>query len=145
MKDPSLMTLQNARSTVGCIECRKPRVLYSKHMLTGRQQTALALLLSDVEYSCGGPFSAPGHSLHGVVTARLPLHCGDPIEVSYYKSAYGPVDLCSYCAEGGGVVDPVLWKQYKTVLPLCTECKERGRQPVCYRPYGRETHRETTD
>ena len=105
-KDPTVLTLQNARSGITCVECRKPRLIYSKHALTDRQQTSLALLLSEAEYSCTGPITGPSHPLHNTVVTRIPMHCGDPVEVPYYRTGYGPVNLCSYCAQDGRVIDP---------------------------------------
>lgn len=42
----SVITAQNARALVTCVECRKPRVLYSKQKLSQRQQVTPALTLS---------------------------------------------------------------------------------------------------
>lgn len=49
----SLYTAQNARYTVECCECRKPRVIYSKNKLTERQIMKLAVSLSEADYCCG--------------------------------------------------------------------------------------------
>ncbi|XP_052813249.1 uncharacterized protein LOC128240590 [Mya arenaria] len=41
--EPSLCSVQNARAVVSCSECRKPRVIYSKHKLSERQKMSLVL------------------------------------------------------------------------------------------------------
>ena len=137
MRHRSLHTAQNARSTVECVECRKPRVLYSTHKLTERQQTTLVLLVSEYEYSCGAPVTTPESTLHGKVVIRPQLTCAAPVEVSYYSSNIGRKDICSFCASIDAEVDSILKKSFKTVLPICKDCKGQGRVPVTMRPYGR--------
>ena len=51
---PSTMTsTQNARFLVTCVECRKPRVLYSLHKLSERQKVSLVVSMSEYDYTCG--------------------------------------------------------------------------------------------
>ena len=56
----------HARATVSCVECRKPRVLYSRFKLTDRQLTSLVMLLSGYDYTCGAPITP----LHTVCMAK---------------------------------------------------------------------------
>ena len=53
----SLYTAQHAQAVVCCIECRKPRLVYSKQKLGSRQLYSLATQMSEHEYSCGSPAS----------------------------------------------------------------------------------------
>jgi hypothetical protein len=136
-KDASIFTVQCARSLVTCIECRKPRCVYSKHRLTERQSWSLTLLLSEVEYSCGDIITAPGHALHKTVLTRTPLSCADHVEIPYYSTGYGRADICCHCAIEDVTLDDSLLKKFKTVLPMCADCSRRGCAVVCQRPYGK--------
>ncbi len=61
--DASLYTAQNARTSVNCIECQKPRVVYSKSKVTERQTTQCALMMSEYDYTCGAPI-CPHQTIH---------------------------------------------------------------------------------
>jgi hypothetical protein len=140
-KDASVYTVQCAKDIVFCIECRKPRVVYSKHRLTGRQSVSLKSLLAEIEYSCGDIISAPwmtDQAHHNTVHTRLPMNCADPIEMQYYSADLGRKDICCYCCEDNVVRDDSLLKKFKTVLPLCKACNENGFEAVCQRPYGKD-------
>ena len=133
----SVFTAQNARFSCECVECRKPRVIYAKNRLTERQNTQLAILLSDMEYSCGSHITAPEDPLHGKIHIRLGLQCGTPVEIPYYSSDIGVKNLCCFCAAPNGEVKRDLRQKYKTVLPICLDCEQMGMEPVCQRPYGK--------
>ena len=135
--DCSLCTTQNARSTVTCTECRKPRVLYSKFKLTERQKVSLAIILSEFEYSCGAPITPPGHSLHGKVLTRSNLSCASLLEIPLYGSGLCRKDLCSHCGSAGGTECQNLKGKFRTVLPLCEDCRNQGILPAVQRPYGK--------
>lgn len=77
--DFRLTTPQHARATILCVECRKPRVLYSKHVLTERQKVSLVILLSEFDYTCGAPITPPHHLLHGVVMTRSQMSYVHPL------------------------------------------------------------------
>lgn len=51
--DSYLCMIQNSRFICICSECRKPRVIYSRHKLTDRQKLTLAISISEHEYTCG--------------------------------------------------------------------------------------------
>lgn len=97
---------------------------------------SLVTYLSEVEYTCGSPLMPPGHMLHNVAFVRMPLNCGDIVEIAYYSTGYGPLDICCFCTEEA-YTSVELRKQYKTVLPACNQCIKSGREIVCYRPYGK--------
>jgi hypothetical protein len=96
-KKARIFTVQCAKSSVSCIECRKPRLVYIKHRLTDRQSYSLSVLLSEVEYSCGDAITVPGQALHQTAVTRMPMTCSDAIEIPYYSSGYGRIDICCYC------------------------------------------------
>ena len=135
--DSSVYTAQNARMIINCIECQKPRVIYSKSKLTERQAMQCALMLSEYDYSCGSPVCPPHNPLLGKVFSRLTMTCESFIENSYYGSDVGRKDVCCVCGGADATVDQELKKRYKTVLPMCSVCNEAGHTTVCQRPYGK--------
>ncbi|XP_053389758.1 uncharacterized protein LOC128552728 [Mercenaria mercenaria] len=133
--DASIFTAQNARSVTDCCECRKPRVIYSKHKLTERQMVQVSLQLSEFDYTCGSYITTPANKLHGVIYMRTQLSCIDPVELAFYSSEVARKDLCCFCATPEAEISSDLKKQYKTVLPICPECVAAGNKPICQRPY----------
>ena len=82
---PSTMTsTQNARFLITCVECRKPRVMYSLHKLTERQKVSLVTSMSKYDYTCGAPVLPPSNTLHSKVMVRAFLTCSMPVEIPYY-------------------------------------------------------------
>lgn len=130
----SLFSVQYARMTISCAECGKSRVLFMKNRLSSRQQVQMALLLSQVDYTCGAPLTTPGHALHGVVHIRININCGDLMEIPYYSSKLGQSDICCRRGSTGAVQETELLRKFETVLPLCNTCKGRGYKMVCQRP-----------
>ncbi|WAQ96968.1 hypothetical protein MAR_029658 [Mya arenaria] len=134
--DASIFTAQNARYSVECVECTKPRVLYAKSKLTERQQMQLITLLSEDEYTCGSFITVPNSSLHNKVHVRLGITCETSVELAFYRSDFAKADLCCFCASDNAKVDAELKKRFKTVLPTCETCIEKGLEPIHARPFG---------
>ena len=128
----SMYTAQNARYTVECCECRKPRVIYSKNKLTERQILKLAVSISEADYCCGDHISVQNDNVH----VRPGITCREPVKLSYYSSSLGRNDLCCHCGSTDAEVSQELKTKYKTVLPICNECKISGFEAICQRPYG---------
>ena len=136
--ESSIFTALNAQAVTECVECRKPRFLYSKSKLTERQRVQLVLALSEHDYTCESPPTSPSHGLHGKVYMRLNINCENPIEIPYYSTDIGRHDLCCYCAADSISVDQELKKQFKTVLPVCEACLLKdGIAVPCFRPFGK--------
>ena len=135
----SIFTAQCARMCIICVECRKPRVLYSQRNLSERQVVDLITSLSEFDYTCGSPILPPKHYLVKKVSCRPNLQCGTHIEIPYYSPtvSVGRKDLCCVCAIEEAVASNDLKKQFKTVLPLCRDCEIKGKSPVKLRPYGK--------
>ena len=55
----ALWYITNHHITIGCIECRKPRVVYCKTKLDFRHKVMLARNISSFEYSCGSELFPP--------------------------------------------------------------------------------------
>lgn len=133
----SLCTVQNARSMAECVECRKPRVIYLYRQMTERQQYSLDLGLRDWEYSCGSPLLPPSNPVYKSVMCRSSLSCESPVEIAYIRAGLGPLNICCYCcSESKGQVEQELHKTVKTVLPICQECLDCGKEIITQRPYG---------
>lgn len=131
------LSTQNARAITTCVECSKPRVVYSCHKLTEGQRTSLAASLSEYDFTCGAPVVQEGHPLNCKVTVRS-LDCNQPLEFAFYGAHLGRKDLCGRCGQEGA--DPMtdLKKRFKTVLPLCKDCQNAGLEAVTQRPFGKQ-------
>ena len=134
----AFQSAQTARATVTCVECQKPRVIFSNKKLSTRQEMLLAVTVSEYEYSCGSTLFPPScHNLIKELTINQYLSCQQPVEVSYYASDVGRKDLCCHCAGINAIVDPALKKQFKTVLPICDSCVADRKVAVTQRPFGK--------
>ena len=80
---------QNARSTVTCIKCRKTRVVYVRQKLSDRETIALAIALSELEYTCDAALLPSEMSLSKRVRIRANLSSAVPIEVPFYGRGLG--------------------------------------------------------
>lgn len=123
-----LLHAQNVESLV----CFTPNLKLSE-----RQKVSLAIILSEFEYSCGAPITPPGHSLYGKMLTRSNLSCTSPLEIPLYGSDLGRKDLCSHCGSEGGTVCQDSKAKFKSVLPLCEDCRNQGILPVVQCPYGK--------
>ncbi|XP_073720261.1 uncharacterized protein [Misgurnus anguillicaudatus] len=139
-KESGMFTAQHALAVVSCMECSKPRVIYSMRLLSSRHQVILAEALSDdsLDYNCGSHILEPKHVLASTVQVRLALSCGDPIELAYYRAPFGRQDLCAHCGEPQGNTLPSLLEKFKTVLPCCQVCFGAGKKHIVARPYGKQ-------
>ena len=133
------MTAQTARAVIVCVECEKPRVIYSKTKLNNNQRILLAKTMSSYEYSCGSYLFPPSEKAKTAKTLciRPSLQCAMQIEVPFYGSEVGRADKCSHCGGNNGVRNPELTKNFKTVLPVCKSCLAEGKKPFTQRPYGK--------
>lgn len=66
--------------------------------------------------------------MDGIVTVRLQMTCQTPVEFAYYASSFGRHDVCSHCGESGAEKDQELSRQYRVVLPVCTECTRQNKE-----------------
>ncbi|MES9904556.1 MAG: hypothetical protein ABW168_18000, partial [Sedimenticola sp.] len=140
--DASVYTAQNARFTAKCSECSKHRLIYSKLKLDLRYRVQIELLLLEYDYTCGSAVTPPGHGLHGKIFTRLNIDCASPMETAYYSSIHysseiARADCCYYCGDVGATVDQDLKLKFKTVYPLCLDCKTKGFNFCCLRPFGK--------
>ena len=137
-KSTITFSTQNARATAECVECRKPRVIYSNHKLTARQNMALAVALSEYDFTCGAPVVPENNILYNKVAVR-PIPCAATMEITFYGASLGRKDTCGHCGQTGADPMTELQSKFKTVLPLCEDCKRTGKEPVTQRPFGKKT------
>ena len=130
----SLCVRPHARSTVSCVESRKPCVLYSRFKLT----ETLVMLLSGYDYTCDAPITPPKHSLHGKVVTRKNITCALPVEIPYYGTDFGRRDICCHCGNEEAETNLLLKASFQTVLPICKDCEKLGKVPVVHRPFGKK-------
>ena len=139
-REYSLCVRPHARSTVSCVESRKPCVLYSRFELTERQQTTLVMLLSGYDYTCGAPITPPKHSLHGKVVTRKNIICALPVEIPSYGTDFGRNDICCHCGNEEAETNLLLKASFQTVLPMCKDCEKLGKVPVVQKPFGKKNN-----
>ena len=58
------------------------------------------------------------------------MHCKSPIEWAYYSASKANTrkDVCCHCSKIGATVDSDEKKSYKSVLPVCDQCKPQGKK-----------------
>ena len=140
VENHALYTSQHARLTIPCIECRKPRIIYSMVRPSERQKVALAMLLSEFDCTCGAPLTPPDNPLHGKLVCRPSLSCSSPVETPYYgkHDLTNPKDICAHCGIEDTPADMDLLKRYKTALPICEDCTSKAKTAIVYRPFGKK-------
>lgn len=112
------------------MECGKPRVIYSLHRLTERQQASVVIGLSECDYTCGSILLPPESPMFKNIMTRTDITCQSPVELQFYSSGLGLADLCAHRSLNSGQVNTDLLKRYKTVQPLCDECKDSGKSVI---------------
>ena len=118
-----MCSLQTARGVVECVECSKPRIVYSKLKLSERESITLTTALSEYDFTCGSALLPPNISLSNKVMLRANLACATPIEVPFYHSGdLCKRDLCVCCAAEEAPTDQELLPQYQ----CCTCVKSAG-------------------
>lgn len=96
--------------------------------------------MSEFDYTCGGPIADPSVGLLKTVFVRQKLTCAYPIETPFYGSPFAKLDICTFCTNDNGNIDVNLKRRYKTVLPVCEDCKIQGKNAIIQRPYGKKTN-----
>ena len=91
--------------------------------------------MSEYDFTCGSPIADPTCTMLKNIFVRDKLTCASPVETPYYSSSFAQLDLCSYCGNDGGLVDAELRKMYKTVLPICNDCKANRKVAIVMRQY----------
>ncbi len=102
------------------------------------RHAAELLAMNNELYVCGmQPYDADD-LMHGVIVTRDGLECHHPVEFEYYSNpkltaSWFDAELCCYCAGSSGAkgsVDEVLTIEWKSVLPVCQQCRADGGLPL---------------
>ena len=125
-----MLTRQNVREIVKCKSCSKPGCIYSNANLSNREQRELRKIIRTYEYVCGCLIIPDVSFLSGTLFRRLEMHCKSPIEWAYYSASKANTrkDVCCHCSKIGPKVDSDERKLYKSILPVCNQCKSQGKK-----------------
>ncbi len=104
-ENKKLLVAAKVRATIVCIECKKPRCVYSAGTLTIEEKKFLKQVIANQNqaYSCGCELFPPGSPFHSTIVCRQALSCSDPMEAQYYSTlcaSFSP--LLVLCLPRGG-------------------------------------------
>ena len=123
------MNSSNARTSVKCCLCKKPRLVYSQYKLAGNASRIVRrkfnTLVEGNDFRCGDDTSKifegnPSLKSKNITTDRR-LNCGSPIEFAYYTVQHKVKQNVGRCAFCGDKLDKATTKTVKTLLEK--ECK----------------------
>ncbi|CAG8767772.1 14884_t:CDS:2, partial [Racocetra persica] len=123
---PRAQYATNVRILVKCIECNRPRVLYSQYRLNPEEENLLKNFLETIDYTCGTTF----YGISDLTKASPPLFrndnncsinndeltCAISIEVPYFSSHLYP-DVCFQCGD-----TEIFSPTPASEQPYCSEC-----------------------
>ena len=123
------LSAKNARTSVKCNVCKKPRLVYSQYKPSGQGNRIIRkefnILQERNEFQCGDDtsklFEGNVNLKSKNVTTDRRLNCASPIEFTYYTvqhKAKAAVGRCAFC---GDKLDRSSTKTVKTLLD--EECK----------------------
>jgi len=86
-RPPFQLKVERVRDWILCVECSKPRLVYSVLKLTTSQYDRWRFLKEEYQYTCGSPVMAADIDveLNGVLYVKLSLKCRDNVEEQYYN------------------------------------------------------------
>lgn len=124
---------EKVRGFVICQECGKRRVVYSRCRLESREQQAVLRVQEEFLYVCGSTLF-PGGDLQDKILVKESLHCGSPIETTYYSGKSQIFDnICFYCGDTeitrNSEIEQ-LEEEYGIVRPICQTCYSVGKKPA---------------
>ncbi|XP_062580018.1 uncharacterized protein LOC134242029 [Saccostrea cucullata] len=86
---------------------------------------AVHRILEKYDYSCGSEIVPDGFENLNICV-RMQLNCNSPIEFPYYaeNNTLGVnKTICCHCAGEQAERDKETLKKFRTVLPICAQCK----------------------
>ena len=94
---PTAQSAKNASLTIKCGECRKQRVIHSKHVLKNGECEKLKHALSGLQYVCGSSeYDSEKEGILGKTFVRENLSCTMDIEINYYSAGIYN-NICIHC------------------------------------------------
>src|SRR2546423_5402932 len=128
-KGPSgLFVNTKVRGFITCNECSKVRCLFSERQLTEQDELEIQHAIENWFYTCGSAIFSHEHDLFNKVFVREKIGCKTPMEFTYYSCRKVHPDRCYHCGSTDNLqIKPdLLMETYKSVLPLCTDCQDKG-------------------
>ncbi|XP_046341796.2 uncharacterized protein LOC124122725 [Haliotis rufescens] len=130
-----ILTANKVRESVTCVECRKPRCVYSDTRLSCKDKTALIRMREGRSYTCGSPLFPPASPYFETLVVKESLRCSSTMETTYYASNTCSLpSVCFHCgiARSEDFADDSviheLQAMYSTVKPICRSCKQSGKE-----------------
>ena len=129
-KKPFRMTAETVCDYVVCMECLKPRCVYSSKRLTHAQYAQLQCYKEEFLYSCGGSIIPEESSLAMLCCTELISGCHENITPNYYASRLTNPPCCYVCGAFGDLcpVSDEMKRSYQSVHPVCNEYSATGKK-----------------
>lgn len=123
-------TGDRVRCVVYCFRCSKPRCIYAQKQLSTRERILLEKIITNCVFSCGSPLLPPLHPLEEQISMKMFRSCDAPVEMAFYSSNLGSMNVCCYCGSSENNLDKEveLSRRRRVTLPVCEQCKQAGRQ-----------------
>ena len=141
-------TGDRVRSVVNCFRCSKPRCIYAQKQLSTRERILLEEITTNGVFSCDSPLLPPLHPLEERISMKNFRSCEDPIEMAFYSSNLGSINVCCYCGNSDNNLNKEvdLSRRHRATLPVCEKCKLAGRKDRSILPVKRtELQRQDTE
>lgn len=129
-KNVTTLKAGKVRDIITCVDCQKPRCVYSEKSLTLYQEYRLRGIKDDIWYVCGDSL---GEDLPFIT--KHAISCSSPIETPYYRNSncqFPPV--CSHCGTAEELLDDFseymedMFAKYSVVRPICERCRAAGKE-----------------
>ena len=127
------LNLSQVRAVIHCVECRRPRCIFSARRPSSSDRAALEAFVANATYTCGDALSMD------TFIVRKSLSCTDPVEAFYFlccRSRGGMEfeSICVWCAltpSESPHVDKAAFDvpRGKEPLPICAACHDLGFMP----------------
>ena len=103
------------------------RCIYAPKKLTTREQQQLDVLKEECVYTCGRVLMPTDHPLHDVAFVEPNPTCASHVATHYFASRTNSPLVCYSCGSGTpDAITDTLKKNFQSVHPVCSECRENG-------------------
>ena len=86
------LNLSQVRAVIHCVECRRPRCIFSARRPSSSDRAALEAFVANATYTCGDALSMD------TFIVRKNLSCTDPVEAFYFLCCRSRGGICVWCA-----------------------------------------------
>ena len=128
------LNLSQVRAVIRCVECRRPRCIFSARRPSSSARAALEAFIANATYTCGDALSMD------TFVVRENLSCTDPVEAFYFlccrsRGGLEFESICVWCAKTPSEsphVDKAILDvpRGKESLPICAACHGLGFMPT---------------